>query len=149
MARGRVPFPTFSWNKKRAKTLFHKKVKNVGQCSQNAVWGLKIWQKLFQIKCFHIANTKFDFVWGQILHAYQARPFIIIYSWNKNRLTKMTISKNIWLIVCNVRVHWNNFEIRWSWPKNLIFNRDQWSAGKKFIFLFVNLIIISIEFTIF
>ena len=36
---------------------------------------LKIWYKLFQIKYFHIINTKFDFVCGQISHAYPARPF--------------------------------------------------------------------------
>ena len=37
--------------------------------------GLKIWQKLFQIKCFHMMS-KFDLIWGQILHAYPTRPFL-------------------------------------------------------------------------
>ena len=45
--------------------------------------GLEIWQKLFQIKCVHIVNTKFDFFQGQILHAYLA-----IYKNNLNNLQK-------------------------------------------------------------
>ena len=37
--------------------------------------GLKIWQKLFLIRSSHVVNARFDFIWGQNLHAYPTRSF--------------------------------------------------------------------------